>query len=276
MRRALCERLPEKAGSFVELPEIEARHLISVLRLKPDDEFELLDGSGFRAHARLAFRGKTAGGELVSAPETDAKLLARPIHLSMAMIKGDAMEWVIEKAVELGVKTLTPVETEFTVVKTHKKGNDVFQERFQKIADQALKQCGRLERMVVRSPVNFEQALMPTSLEGSLLLWLDESLAESAPEETHLSRFLSQNPPTESSSYSLFVGPEGGFSPSEKNRLLQLTESKNQAITKGQPVFARVHLGSLILRAETAALFGISLLAGKLSEQLYGKSQNSI
>jgi len=275
MRRALCERLPSKAESFVELPESEARHLISVLRLKPGDEFELLDGSGFRARARLAFRGKTAGGELVSPSETDAKLLARPIHLSMAMIKGDAMEWVIEKAVELGVKTLTPVETEFTVVKTHKKGNEVFQERFQKIADQALKQCGRLERMVVQPPVNFEQALMPGFNENrfpNILLWLDESLVESAPEETHLSRFLSRNPPDESSSYSLFVGPEGGFSPSEKNRLLQLTESKNQAITKGQPVFARVHLGSLILRAETAALFGVSLLAG----QLYGKSQNSI
>ena len=256
MRRALCDQLPTKIGQSVELPEGEVRHLVSVLRLKPDDEFELLDGSGYRARAKLIYKGKSALGELISAPETDRKLLANPIHLSMAMIKGDAMEWVIEKATELGVKTLTPIETEFTVVKTHKKGSDVFQERFQKIADQALKQCGRLERMQVQSPISFEEAL----LNKNHLIWLDESLAATSPIETHLTHFLDTQKTIEKP-YELFVGPEGGFSSAEKNRLLQLTGSEKQAIT-------RVHLGSLILRAETAALFGISLLAG----DHYGKT----
>jgi 16S rRNA (uracil1498-N3)-methyltransferase len=248
MRRALCDLLPQKIGQMVELPEQEVRHLVSVLRLKPDDEIELLDGSGYRARAKITYRGKTAFGELVAAPETDEKLLAKPIHLSMAMIKGDAMEWVIEKATELGVKTLTPIETEFTVVKTRNKGSDAFQERFQKIADQALKQCGRLERMTVKMPVSFEEAL----LNKNHLIWLDESLATDAPSDAHLSHFLAKNKPIQGG-YELLVGPEGGFSATEKNRLLQLTTSGKQAIT-------RVHLGSLILRAETAALCGISLL----------------
>lgn len=252
MRRALCDQLPQKIGQLVELSDSEVRHLVSVLRLKPEDEIELLDGSGYRARAKIVYRGKTAYGELVSERETDPNLMAKPIHLSMAMIKGDAMEWVIEKATELGVKTLTPIETEFTVVKTQKKGNDAFQERFQKIADQALKQCGRLERLQIKSPIGFEEAL----LKQNHLLWLDESLAQTAPIEAHLSQFLSKNH-SPHSPYELLVGPEGGFSPSEKSRLLQLTGGGKQAIT-------RVHLGSLILRAETAALFGVSLLVGDL------------
>jgi 16S rRNA (uracil1498-N3)-methyltransferase len=250
MRRALCEKLPEKVGQMVELPENEVRHLVSVLRMKPDDEFELLDGSGFRARAKITYRGKTTYGELVGDRETDLKLMALPIHLTMAMIKGDAMEWVIEKATELGVKSLTPIETEFTVVKTHKKGNDVFQERFQKISDQALKQCGRIERMEIESPISFEEAL----LNKNHLIWLDESLAMTSPASSHLTHVLAQNS-GEHLPYQLVVGPEGGFSSTEKNRLLQLTGSEKQAITS-------VHLGSLILRAETAALLGVSLLVG--------------
>jgi 16S rRNA (uracil1498-N3)-methyltransferase len=254
MRRALCDQLPASIGKVVELPEGEVRHLVSVLRLKPEDEIELLDGSGFRARAKLIYRGKTACAELLSAPETNPALRSKPVHLALAMLKGDAMEWVIEKAVELGVASITPVETEFSVVKIHKRGEDIFKERYQKIADQALKQCGRLERLVIHTPISFEDAVGP--LHKSRLIWLDEVLAQSAPEETHLARILSKNSQAnELYPVQILVGPEGGFSPAEKSRLLILTSSGNKAIN-------RVHLGSLILRAETAALYGISLLVG--------------
>jgi 16S rRNA (uracil1498-N3)-methyltransferase len=250
MRRILCGTLPRKASAFVEIPEAEAKHLISVLRLGPGDEVEVLDGEGYCATAKLDFRGqKKVFAELLNAPVSHPERLSLPIHLHMSIIKGDAMEWVIEKAVELGVRSITPVETEFTVVKIQKRGADTFQDRWQRIADQALKQCGRLDRMIVHLPVDFETAL----LNQNRFIWLDETLASTAPSEAHLATFAQKIPKDQE--LSLLVGPEGGLSPTERNRLLQLTGSEKKEIN-------RVHLGSLILRAETAALAGISILMG--------------
>ena len=157
MRRALSGPLPLKPGTLVSLDEAEARHLISVLRMGPGDEVELLDGKGLKAKATLVFQGKKVLAETTEAPHTDSRYVSTPNHLCMSIIKGDAMEWVVEKAVELGVRSLTPVETEFTVVKIHKKGAEAFQERWQRIADQAIKQCGRLDRMTIHSPVAFDE-----------------------------------------------------------------------------------------------------------------------
>ena len=245
MRRALCDTLPARAGLSIELSETEAKHLVSVLRMRTGEPLELLDGKGQRAAATLQIQGKKIYAELTQAPETRSTLLSKPIHLSMAMIKNEAMEWVIEKAVELGVRTLTPVDTEFTVVKAHKKGEDFFRDRYQRIADQALKQCGRLDRLEIMAPISFEQTL----LNKNHLIWLDETLADTAPVATHLTHFLKNADRT--STYELLVGPEGGFSPVERQRLL--TRTTNGAIT-------RVHLGSIILRAETAALSGMCFM----------------
>ena len=255
MRRVLCPSLPQKIGQSIELQESEAKHLTSVLRLKTDDTIQLLDGKGNQAQAKLILKEKRAYAELLSVPAKNIKLNAHPIHLYLAIIKGDAMEWAIEKAVELGVKELTPLETEFTVVRIQKKGAEAFLERWQKIADQALKQCGRLERMIIHPPLHLEEMLLKTPS----FFWLDESLAETAEESSHLSLALQKS---DSKHFSILVGPEGGLSANEKNRLLQLTVSGRQEIT-------RVHLGSIILRAETAALLGVSLIVG----HSYGKTK---
>jgi 16S rRNA (uracil1498-N3)-methyltransferase len=259
MRRVLCEDLLPDRKSLVEIPDGEARHLISVLRLGPGDEFEVLDGKGQCAPARLVFRDKRVFGELITPPVIKPHLLSLPIHLKMSILKGDAMEWVVEKAVELGVRTLTPMETEFTVVKTHKKGAATFLERWQKIADQALKQCGRLDRMEILPP----QTIDTLTAGSESTYWLDEELAGNAAQGSHFSFDLRAS--SVGTSSSLLVGPEGGFSASERSRLLQLTVSGNKGIK-------RVHLGSLILRAETAALLGISLLVG----EHYGKRENQV
>jgi 16S rRNA (uracil1498-N3)-methyltransferase len=258
MRRALCASLPRSPGGWVELPENESRHLLSVLRLSPGDPVEVLDGSGVFAPARLEFRGKTAGVVLTAPPVTDPLRLSAPVELFLSVLKGEAMEWVIEKSVELGVRALTPVESEFSVVKLKKKGSANFQERWQKIADQALKQSGRLDRMMIREPIPFAEALTP----ADSLLWLDEDLARNPLPEHHLGT-PTENPGTEIPR--LLIGPEGGFSPAEKALLLRLTGGEKRGIR-------RVHLGSLILRAETAALAAIAILVG----QHYGKRKNPL
>jgi 16S rRNA (uracil1498-N3)-methyltransferase len=254
MRRALCSSLASVRSSLIEIPESEAKHLTSVMRLGPGDEIQIMDGEGLTATGTLVMRDKKVFVELTCPPSTDPRLCSLPIHLKMSIIKGDAMEWVIEKAVELGVRTLTPIETEFTVVKIHKKGADTFQERWQRIADQALKQCGRLDRLKIEAPISFEQLLA----DSIPLYWLDETLALDGKSDSHLVQALASSRGSDSSgsdARALLVGPEGGLSPTERGRLLQLTVTGKKAIT-------RVHLGSLILRAETAALTGVSMMVG--------------
>lgn len=256
MRRALIDTPLTPSQNRYEIPSGEAKHLTQVLRLGPEDEFEIIDGHGHFAKAKLFFRDKQVMGELLEKPQTLASRCSFPIHLRMCIIKGDAMEWVVEKATELGVREFTPIESEFCVVKTHKKGADSFQERWQKIADQALKQSGRLDRMKINSPIDFE-----TSLKGSdSLFWLDETLSQNPDATQHFSRQLENAKTPE---ISAIIGPEGGFSPQERSRLLQLTEGDRREIK-------RSHLGAIILRAETAALAAISMMVGSQ----YGKRKN--
>lgn len=258
MRKALCSQLPAKIGESVEIPQGESNHLISVLRLKPEDTIEILDGNGSSAEATLFYKGKSLHAKLTTAPVSRVELQSYPLHLSMAILKGDAMEWVIEKAVELGVRSLTPFESEFSVVDLRKKGPEAFQERWQKIADQALKQCGRLSRMKIEMPTNFENIL----LKKNQLIWLDESLAYE-PGSSNWNEFflpvVAHQVLTHSAADTepeLLIGPEGGFSPTEKNRLLQPSKKE----------IKRAHAGAAILRAETAALWGISVFTCKLIE----------
>lgn len=254
MRKALCAKLPNKIGDSVELPQTESNHLISVLRLKPEDTIEILDGNGKSAQAKLFYKGKSLFAELVTIPVSKKNLEPLPLHLSIAILKGEAMEWVIEKAVELGVHRLTPFESEFSVVDLRKKGPEAFQDRWQKIADQALKQCGRLDRMVIEMPTTFENVL----LSKNQLVWLDESLAYDSDSSRWNESFLPNVVDGLQTGIipELLIGPEGGFSPAEKNRLL--LPSKKE--------IKRAHAGAAILRAETAALFGITVFICKMKK----------
>ena len=254
MRRALCETLPLHPGSLVSLDEAESKHLSSVLRMGPGDEVELLDGKGYKAKAELVFKNKKVFANTTEAPSTDARFISVPIHLTVGIIKGEAMEWLVEKAVELGVRSFTPMEAEFSVIKIHKRGAETFQDRWQRIADQAIKQCGRLDRLKINTPILFEEALQ----NEHHFIWLNETLAETGNREDHLSQVLRQLEAR--GEYTLLVGPEGGFSPSERARLSHLVASGKHAITQAG-------LGSIVLRAETAALMGLSILIG----DYYGK-----
>lgn len=255
MRRVLCPALP-KPGQRIEIEPSEAKHLTTVLRVREGEIIELLNGSGGKVQAKIHLQEKRLFVEGLTPIASDPKLNSIPIHLRMAILKGDAMEWVIEKAVEMGVQRITPLHTDHTVVQIQKKGADAFMERWQKIADQSLKQCGRLERLEIEMPVSLEETFI--SPKGQTF-WLDEALASNTIPTEHLQIALTQATFSADQPLSLLIGPEGGFSPAERERLLQLTALNNSEIN-----IKRVHLGSLILRAETAAMMGIALLAGKI------------
>jgi 16S rRNA (uracil1498-N3)-methyltransferase len=241
----LCNQLP-RPGNSTLLSEQEAHHAIRVLRLKEGDIIDALDGAGHKASVILrAQKGKVRIEYLQTqnnfSQSIRKELSPLPIILEVAALKGEAMEWVIEKSVELGIKELIPLLTAHTVVQMNSKNPQEFQQRWQKIADQSLKQCGRLEQMRIHVPLSFQQffALPQTPL--GTRLWCDES---SFGQTTDLLSWLQKNPYKESHFLRILIGPEGGWSADEK------------AFLKHQQ---RMNLGPLILRAETAALFAVSL-----------------
>ena len=247
LKRILCQRIPEP-NRPTELAETEATHATRVLRLKDGDRVEAIDGKGHAALAKLRTRGGPTRLEFCekTATPSDSDSQLVPVILEMSVLKGDAMEWVVEKAVELGVTKLIPVLTAHTVVQMDRKGPEAFQERWQKIADQALKQCGRLAGLAVETPIPFER-LLTTPLEG-VRIWCDEQERGSIPSllswlETERSKNLSP--------LHILIGPEGGWSQNERDLLTREDASK----------LASVSLGPLVLRAETAAISALSLVA---------------
>ncbi|HLE01276.1 MAG TPA: 16S rRNA (uracil(1498)-N(3))-methyltransferase [Bdellovibrionota bacterium] len=264
MKRVLCPDLP-KPGKPVQLAASEARHAVHVLRLRNGDTIEALDGKGSATPALLKIRGDSVWLEfLPGAPRPEPQhsvMAASNLVLEMAVLKGDAMEWVVEKSVELNVRKLVPVLTAHTVVQMKHKGPEVFQERWQKIADQALKQCGRLEKMEIALPrplgTTLEESLSPSSVR----LFCDENARNGA---TPLARWLCERP-SAIADIRLLIGPEGGWSQEEREFITR---------TAAGSKILHVSLGPLVLRAETAALFGISLISGIFQAYLETKQQD--
>lgn len=253
MRRLLVDELPSSKKKYVMLNENEARHAVQVLRLRTGDRVEVLDGRGGHAQVKLHVAGEAVSVEWVeqSTPPPSPAQQTVPSTLEMAILKGDAMEWVIEKAVELGVEAIQPIQTAHTVVQIRQKGPDFFQQRWQKVADQALKQCGRFTRLQVATPLTFDEWLkFHEDSQSFSRLWFDEKNHENLPTLTQwLKSHLHASHAHEIPNLKLLVGPEGGWSEIERTTLTAL---------KGTHT-TRLSLGPLILRAETAAIYAISL-----------------
>ncbi len=250
LRKLLAPLLP-KPGTPAELPLDEAKHALQVLRLESGDPVEVIDGHGNAVHARLERSGKRVFVEYIGpviVVNPSAQVL--PITLEQAILKGDAMSWVIEKAVELGVQNFVPVVTARTVVQIDKKGPEALVARWEKIANQSLKQCGRLRKMKICAP-----KLLQDLESGVDRFWCDESTQnESA---CFLWNEIDKIPLSLSQEIHLLIGPEGGWEPTERQILMSYPDFGNRRLRQ-------ISLGPLVLRAETATLFSISLLTGFL------------
>lgn len=225
---------PEAWGDEAELGEEEARHFSQVLRGKAGDEITVFDGRGRRAAAEVleAGRGRVRVrlAETVVAPPPAPALL-----LGQAIPKGKTMDLIVQKAVELGVARIQPLVTRHTVVHPGEgKGG-----KWQRVALEACKQCGQDHLPVVAPVAGFGEWVAAGG--GGLRL-----LASLAPGARPLREVLGElpRPPAE---VTLLIGPEGDFAPGETAA----------AVAAG---FVAVSLGPVVLRVETAALFGLSAL----------------
>jgi 16S rRNA (uracil1498-N3)-methyltransferase len=247
IKRLLSEQLP-KSGQSTPLEKSEADHAIKVLRLRDGDTVQVINGKGQAVLAKLRQKGKVSTLEFESDIELPKGTI--PITLELAVLKGQAMEWAIEKAVELGVETLVPVLAQTTVVQMGKKGPEEFQRRWQKIADQALKQCGRSKQLMIENPNSLELQLRDKpGTDESPRLWFDEALAQEKSLELVQWWQKRTAPPV---SIKLLIGSEGGWDPKERQLLSR------------SPFTERLSLGPLVLRAETAAINSVSIAAAFL------------
>ena len=226
--------IPLAAGHAIDLPAEVAHHADRVLRLKAGDRITLFNGDGGEFPAVLLSLGKTARAELEARLEPQRE---SPVMLTLvqSLATADKMDWVLQKAVELGVSRIVPVASARSVVKLSGDRAEKRVEHWRHIVAAACEQCGR-------------NVLPPVAD----LLPLPRHLAAPPPGET-LRLFLSPTAPDRLSdlprpaSVELLVGPEGGFTDDE--------ESAARSVG-----YRPVRLGPRILRTETAGLAALAAL----------------
>ena len=164
-----------------------------------------------------------------------------------AMLKNDKMDFLVQKAVEIGVKTIVPFFSSNVIVKLDDKGRQKRKEKLQKIADEACKQCGRMDTVIVEDFLDFNEVL--NDLEKlQKVLFAYEAANDSLRIEINDIKNNKYN------NVGIIIGAEGGFTSKEAERLV---EKENVRV---------VSLGSRILRAETAALNLLSILIYEMEE----------
>lgn len=211
-------------GAAVELDGGQANYLGNVLRLGEGAEVLLFDGASGEWLGRIASAGKKRMTLLV---ERQTKPLEQvpDLTLAFAPVKRAQVDWLVEKATELGVARMRPVVTQRTVVERVKL------ERLEAIAIEAAEQCGRTLLPPIAEPVSL--AVFLKTVEDTLY-FADENGGEPA------TSTFQPGPAT------ILVGPEGGFTPDEREAI------------RAMPKARAISLGPRILRAETAALAAIS------------------
>ncbi len=219
----------------------EAHHLKTVLRVKVGAEIGCFDGA---RHTRLYGVAEIVGKSIVLEAKqplyTHAEQRAKTT-LFACMSKGDRMTWTIEKATELGVDTIVPILSERTIVRLTQADAQAKQARWQRVADDASRQCGAVVATRIALPVPLMQA------GEEMGRCTAQFVAALTPEAKPLFDTLTALDAPVGANYGWWTGPEGDFTPAEMDFLL------NQGALP-------VTLGPLILRAETAAVYGLAVL----------------
>ena len=216
-----------------------------VLRLKPKDTLSVFDNSGFEYLAQIVSLSPKAGELKILERTNPPRHSPLKIHLGQAVPKAQKMDFIIQKATELGVGAIHPFFSSRTTPRFNHSQAMKKIERWQKIAQEASRQSGRIDIPTVNPAVEFVELLTVPS-ESSLKIILHK-----APPRNSLKNFFT----THQDKHRIFflVGPEGGFAPEEITR----------AFDHG---FQPLGLGERILRTETVVLTFLSILQYEMGD----------
>lgn len=222
----------------------DVNHIRNVLRMRVGEEMNVSGGGEREYRCRIAaFEDDEVLLDILEAAEGNYELPGR-IVLFQGLPKGDKMEWIVQKAVELGVSAIVPVEMKRCVVKLDSKKAEKKRERWQSIAESAAKQSRRMVIPEVRSVMSYAHAL--EYAKGLDIRLVPYELAGGIQKTRE--RILGITP---GQSIGIFIGPEGGF---EESEIQEAVGAGADPIT----------LGRRILRTETAGLALLSVLMFRL------------
>ena len=227
---------PLAAGQQLELPADVAHH-INVVRMEPGNTLTLFNGDGGEYTAVLTeVQKKKAWAEVKVFDPREAEL-PFAVTLAQALPEGSKMDWIIEKAVELGVAGIQPLAARRCVVRLSAERAEKKLEHWNGIVVSASEQCGRNRLAPVAAPLEFREWIARQDLHKRVILTprATESLADWA-----------RHQPAQA--LSIMVGPEGGFS----------DEEEAEALRHGA---LPLSIGPRVLRTETAALAAVSILS---------------
>jgi 16S rRNA (uracil1498-N3)-methyltransferase len=236
MPRFFCPQ-PLAAGLSVDLPEAVAHHL-HVVRLLPGAELVLFNGDGGEYRARLAEIGKKRASAMIEAFDPREAELTYSVTLAQALPEASKMDWIIEKAVELGVSTIQPLAAQRCVVRLSGERAEKRQAHWQGVIVAASEQSGRNQLARLEALENFQPWL--GRLDGHPRILLSPRGGQS------LAAWARARQPQ---ALTLMVGPEGGFSAAEEDA----------ALAHGALALS---MGPRVLRTETAALAAMAVLNG--------------
>lgn len=224
-----------RSGSDLILDADLARYVGKVLRFAAGGEVRVFNGDDGEFMATVERVTRSAVSLRVTAPVDTTTESPLKTHLVQGISRGERMDFVVQKATELGVKRITPVLTEYGVVKLDAKRAAKRRDHWQGVAQSACEQSGRVRPPLIDAVVSLNRWLGTRPRESDLDLVLDpratDSLAGIAAPQTKIC---------------LLVGPEGGFSADEYE-------------DAGAAGFRAVSLGPRILRTETAALAALAI-----------------
>lgn len=220
------------------LPAGPARH-VQVLRLQPGAAITLFDGSGGEWDATIARMGRATVEVDVGVHRAVEREAARAVHVAVGLMAAERMDWLVEKATELGAASLTPLLTARGNLRLAGERARRKQAHWQAVAAAACEQCGRNRVPRLLPPTAIDDFLARPAPQARWLL----TLADGAPS---LAQCVHRLP--DAISVTLLSGPEGGLTPAE--------EAAARAAG-----FAPVSLGARVLRAETAPLAALACLA---------------
>ncbi|ALK90396.1 16S rRNA (uracil(1498)-N(3))-methyltransferase [Limnohabitans sp. 63ED37-2] len=232
MPRFYCPA-PLATGLSLSLPAGAARH-VQVLRLQPGDVITLFNGEGGEFDATVTRMGRSDVEVEVGAHHAVEREAARAVHLLAGITANERMDWLVEKATELGVASITPLVAERSVLKLKGERAEKKLAHWQGVAVAAAEQCGRNRVPTVHPAVTLAEWVKKAPPGERWVLSLSEG-TQSLAQMQGPAAGLPMAPVT------VLSGPEGGLSPTEEAA----------ALAAG---FAPVTLGPRVLRAETAPL----------------------
>ncbi len=229
---------PLRSGQELALPAGAARH-VQVLRLQPGDVITLFNGEGGEFDATVTRMGRSDVVVEVGMHHAVEREAARAVHLLVGITANDRMDWLVEKATELGVASITPMVAERSVLKLKGERADKKLAHWQGVAVAAAEQCGRNRVPPVHPAVTLNEWVKKAQPGQRWVLSLSEG-------SQGLPQLALKEPVTVP--VTVLSGPEGGLSPGEEAA----------ALAAG---FAPISLGPRVLRAETAPLAVLAVCA---------------